>query len=170
MAASLDRRDGAISVQLQGTCLNRVLRDLLPHQRIRASAELACALGQLRRCDLRSCGQGQAERAAFVEEGCHRDGPPVARFAEDLRLRHLHVLEEDLVELGVTSDLDQRADLDARALHVDQEIGQTLAWVGFLALAGEEHAPPRHMGERRPDLLAVDDVVIAFVIGARLEP
>src|SRR5438874_2402549 len=73
-------------------------------------------------------------------------------------------------ELGVARDLDHGPDLYAGALHVDQEIGQAFPRVGFLAFADEEHAPLRDMGKRRPDLLSVDDVVVALVLCPGLQP
>ncbi len=146
-----------------------MLRDLLAHQRVRAAAQLARALRQLGDSDLSSRREGQAERPALVKEGRHRDRPALARLTKDLRLRHLHVLEEDLVELSVTGDLDQRAHLDARTLHVHEQVGEAVTRVRLFPFAGEEHAPLRDVGQRRPHLLPVDDVVIAGVLGARLQ-
>src|SRR5712692_5834751 len=108
-------------------------------------------------------------RASLVQQRGHRHGPAVAGLAKDLRLRHHNVLEEDLVELGVAGDLHEWPHLDAWALHVDQQVGEAVARVGLLALAGHEHAPLGYVRQRRPHLLAVDDVVIAFVLGPGLQ-
>ena len=98
-----------------------------------------------------------------------RDRPAVTRLAENLRLRHDDVLKEDLVELRVACDLHQRPDLDTRALHVHQQVRQTVTRIRLFALAGDEHAPLRDLRQRRPDLLAIDHVVIAFVLGSGLQ-
>src|SRR5712691_2418239 len=161
--------DGAVPIQLQRAGLDGVFGDLLADQRVRTTAQLAGVVGELGGRDLRSRRQGHPQRAPLMKKGRHGDRPTVAGLAQDLRLRHLHVLEEDLVELGVAGDLDQRPDLDAGALHVDDQVGEAVARVDFLALAGDEHAPLRYVRECRPDLLPVDQVVVAFVLGARLQ-
>ena len=72
-----------------------------------------------------------------------------------------HVSEEDLVELGFTGDLVQGTNVDALGLHVQQEVRQALV-LGLVRIGpGHQHPPPRHMGQRRPDLLAVDDPLVA---------
>jgi hypothetical protein len=39
---------------------------------------------------------------------------------------HAHVLEEDLVEVGLARHLAERADVDAGRLHVDQHVGDAV--------------------------------------------
>ena len=50
--------------------------------------------------------------------------------------------EVDLVELGVTGHLAQRPHLDARLVHVDDEVGEPLV-LGRVGIgACDEHPPP----------------------------
>ena len=51
---------------------------------------------------------------------------PSTLLAEPVRDRHLDVVEEDLVELGLAGDLAQRPHLDAGRAHVDDQIGQVV--------------------------------------------
>src|SRR5258708_7397785 len=73
-------------------------------------------VGERGRRYLRARRQRHAEGAPLVQQRRHRHRPSFSGVAEDLRLRHLDVLEEDLVELRVAGDLHQRPYLDARAL------------------------------------------------------
>ena len=68
---------------------------------------------------------------------------PWCSAADEVVVGHEHLVEEDLVELGVAGDLHERADLDARRLHVDDEVrdAPVLRRVGIGA--GEADAPPR---------------------------
>src|SRR6202049_697667 len=68
----------AVAVQLQRARLDRVLGDLLPHQRVRAAPKLAGVLSQLGGRDLRARGKRHAERSALVEERRHSDRPALA--------------------------------------------------------------------------------------------
>src|SRR5260370_31159034 len=95
--------------------------------------------------------------------------PTAAGLPENLRLRNLDVLEEDLVELRIARDLDQGAHLDSGGFHVDQEVGQAVARIGLFAFAGDQHAPLRDVGKRGPAFLAVDDVVITPVLRSSLQ-
>src|SRR3954451_15584366 len=79
------------------------------------------------------------------------------------------LLDEELVELGLTGDLAQRADLDRVLLHVHEEVGQALVPRRLGVGAGDEHAPLRVVGERRPHLLAGHDPLVAVAHRARLQ-
>ncbi len=89
--------------------------------------------------------------------------------AEDVLGGHPDVLEEHLVELGVPGDLAERADGDARRVHVDEEVGEPLVLRDARVGAGEQHHPVGDLREAGPDLLAVDDVVVAVPHGPGLE-
>ena len=87
--------------------------------------------------------------------------------AEDVLLRHLDVGEEDLVELGVAGDLDERPHLDAGRVHVDDHVGQVLVPRRVGIAQADEDAEVGDVRERRPDLLAVDEEVVALVLDPR---
>jgi hypothetical protein len=57
-----------------------------------------------------------------VQQGRHRHRPAVADFIEDVLDRHLDVLEEDLVELGLARDLPERPHLDTGRVHVHDHV------------------------------------------------
>ena len=92
----------------------------------------------------------------LVHERGERDPPALADRAEPLRVRDAQVGEVDLVELGVAGELPQRTHLDARRLHVDEEVGQALVLRRLGIGAGEQQAPLGDVGLRGPDLLTVD--------------
>ena len=73
--------------------------------------------------------------------------------------------EVDLVELGVAGHLAQRPDLDAGGVHVDHEVGEALVLLGLGIGAGEDHAEAGGVGQGRPDLLAVEDPLVAVALG-----
>ena len=87
---------------------------------------------------------------------------PRADLADDVLDGHLHVGEEDLVELGLAGDLAERAHLDARRVHVDEQVAEAGVALAVGVAAGDEDAPVGDVGERRPDLLPVDDEVVSL--------
>ena len=109
------------------------------------------------------------EHVALVGERRERHAPALVDLADHVGRGHAHVLEEDLVELGLAGDLAERPDGDARRLHVDQDERDALVLGRARIGAHEEEAPFRHVRHAGPDLLAVDDVVVAVEHGARLE-
>ena len=79
---------------------------------------------------------------------------------------HRHVHEEDLVEVPVAVHQDERAHRDARRLHVDQEVADAAVLGRGGIGAHEQEDPVGELGARGPHLLAVDDEVVAAVLGA----
>src|SRR5258708_167986 len=65
-----------------------------------------------------------------------------------------HLIEEDLVEHGVAGDLTQRADLDPRGGHVNQEVGDPVVLGRRRIRAGDADRPRCLHGQRGPYLLA----------------
>ena len=110
-------------------------------------------------------GHPAADGDPLVHEGGEHDPPAVARLAEALGVGDARVGEVHLVELGLAGDLVERPHLDARALHVDHEVGHALV-LGRLGVgAGDEHPPLGEVGEGGPHLLAVDDPLVAVAHG-----
>ena len=79
------------------------------------------------------------------------------------------LLDEQLVELRLAGDLAERPDLDGVLVHVHQEVRQALVARRVLVRARDEHAPLGVVRERRPDLLARDDPLVAVAHRARLQ-
>ena len=66
---------------------------------------------------------------------------PSPTCAEPVRVGDPHVGQEHLVELGLAGDLAQRPDLDARGVHVDDEVGQARV-LGHVGVgAGDQQGP-----------------------------
>ena len=92
---------------------------------------------------------------------------PALVLLEDAVLdRHLDVVEEDVVDLVLAAQGDDRAHGDARRLHVDQQKADAGLRLGLGVGAHQEEAPVGELRERGPGLLAVDDIVVALAHGA----
>lgn len=98
---------------------------------------------------------------ALVREQVFRVGPALVLFADPVLGGHAHVGEEHFVHFVLAVERDDRAHLHAGRIHVDEQEADAflLAHVGRGAHEAEDHV--RVMAERRPSLLAVDDVMIA---------
>jgi len=68
-----------------------------------------------------------------------------------------------------SGELAQRPDRDARRLHVDEQEADPLVLGRIGVGAHEQEAPVGDVRHRRPDLLAVDDEMLAVQHAARLE-
>ena len=128
-------------------------------------APVAGELDELADLHLEPRDEREAERPALVEEGRHRDVPAAADLADDVLERHLDAAQEDLVELRLAGDLGQRPHVDARGVHVDDEVRQPGMALGVRVGAREEDAVVGDVRVRRPDLLAVDDEAVAVEPG-----
>jgi len=84
-----------------------------PFRRLRAREPHQLLEGLLRT-------HGRAQHVALVGEGGVRHLPAGVQLPYQVRARHAHVLEEDLVEAGVARHLHERAHADAGRPHVDQ--------------------------------------------------
>ena len=102
-------------------------------------------------------------------ERLHAGDPAVVLGADAVGLRHAHVVEEDLAELGLAGDLPQRLHGHAGRLHVHDH-GRDALVAGRIGIGAREE--PDVVGDQRvrgPDLLAGDDVVVAVAHGAGLQ-
>jgi hypothetical protein len=71
-----------------------------------------------------------------------------------------------LVEVSHAGDLGERTHLDAGGAHVDDEVGDALV-LGHIGVgASQQDAVVGVLAERGPDLLAVDDPLVAVALGA----
>src|SRR5215207_4634723 len=95
--------------------------------------------------------------------------PALVLLPDEVLGRHAHVVEEDLVDLLAAVDGLDRADRDAGRLHVDEEEGDALLLLRRHVGAGQDEDPVGVLPERRPGLLAGDDVIVAVALRRRLE-
>ena len=94
------------------------------------------------------------------------DGPAGVDLADHVGDGDAHLLEEHLVEVGDAGGLHERADVDARARHVDED-ERDAAVLGHVGVgAHEQEAPVAALGGGVPHLLTVDDELLAVAHGA----
>ena len=95
--------------------------------------------------------------------------PAVVEVAHEVGGRDADVVEEHLVEVRLAGDLAQRSDRDARRAQVDDEARDAL--VLRHRRVGAEDAEPEVavVGAAGPDLLAVEDELVAVALGPRAE-
>ena len=106
------------------------------------------------------CPHAATERNALVHERGHRHVPPFALTAEHVIVTHPRVGEEHLVELGFAGDLKERTHFHPVGMHVDHEIRHALV-LGLVRVGTCRQQPVvRHMAERGPHLLTVDDPLV----------
>src|SRR5215469_4719815 len=67
-----------------------------------------------------------ANRDALVHKRRHRDLPALADTPDTVAVGNASVGHEDLVELGLASDLAERPDFDAGLGHIQREIREPL--------------------------------------------
>ena len=102
---------------------------------------------------------------ALVGQGGHRHPPPLADVADPVGVGDPHLGDVDLVELGLTGHLAQRAHLDAGRVHVQGEVGEALV-LGRLGIGpGHQHAPVGDVGQGVPHLLPGDHPLVAVADG-----
>ena len=139
---------------------------------LRARHEVARPLRQIA-----SDGAGEGERGVALAAGAEAltlerqrrvgHGPAVVRAADDPRVRHACVGQEHLVEKGPAGHLTQWADVDRAVLvHVEREPRDALVLRRVRVRAGDEHAHVGDLAARRPDLLPVDDPLVAVADGS----
>ena len=104
-----------------------------------------------------------------MSERCVGDLPALVHLEHDAAFRHSYIGEEDLVEVCRTGHIDKWAYFDAGRIHREQDIGDAMMLLGIRISSDEtEH----HVGLARrggPDLLTIDDEVIAILDCARAQ-
>ena len=110
----------------------------------------------------------ESRDAAFVAEQCHGDLPPVARASDDHVGRGARLGEEGLVELAAAGDLTNGSHLDTGLIHRHEKERETLVALRTGFATRHHETPVAHVGERGPDLLAVDDPLVTLESGLGL--
>jgi hypothetical protein len=105
-----------------------------------------------------------ADAGTFVSQACPRHPPALAGLADHIGARDPDGVEEDLVEIGGARHLAQRANVDARASHVEDERRNARgAKHGFGARQKISVVGPLRPGA--PHLLPGDQIVVAVAFG-----
>ena len=91
---------------------------------------------------------------------------PSFSLADAVGDRNAHVVEVDLAELARPEHRRQRPDLDAGCVHRQDQPADALVLRRVGVGADEQLAVVGDVAVRRPDLLAVDDVIVAVAHGA----
>ena len=114
--------------------------------------------------------RAQADRHTLVHERGQRRAPAAVQRADERVLVEAHVVEEDLVELGLARDLAQAADRHALGVHRHDEHRQALVLVLLGIGAGQQQAVGGELRVGRPHLLAVERPgAVVLLLGARLD-
>ena len=109
-------------------------------------------------------------RFALVAHDGHRQRPTLARLADHVGGRHARAVEQHLAELaGDPVDHLERTLLDAGLVHRHRERGDALVLRHVGIGAGEQQAPVGDVGVAGPDLVPVDDVLVAVAHRARAQ-
>ena len=115
-------------------------------------------------------GDRAADGDPLVHQRRDRDTPSLALAADASRVGHPHVGEEDLVELGLPGDLEERSHLDAERLHVDEERRHPLVLGEVGVRARHNEAERGDVRQGGPDLLPVQQPLLAVALGAGGQP
>ena len=165
------RSDGApaLDQQLLDPAADVELREPLSLVRVGAVAEGVDDARGVARTARSAAPTGRRPRGdrPLVAERGEDDAEARVEVADAVRVGHAHVGEEDLVEPRGPGHLAQRAHLDPRRVHVDEERREALV-LGHVGI-GAAHRE-REVGDvraRRPHLLAVDDPLVAVAHRAR---
>ena len=110
------------------------------------------------------------QTAALEHQRRIGDRPAVVLSTYDRRRRHTRIGEKHLVEQGVAGHFLEGTNLDSGLQHIDDEVRDALMLRCFRVGAREQHRGICQMATRRPDLLPVDDPLLAVQLGPSGEP
>ena len=105
----------------------------------------------------------------LVHQRRNRHLPSRVHLADQVFLRHAHVVVKDFVESGVAGDLNERTHRDPGAVHVDQQVRNALVLGRRGIGAHQQHLPVRAMRQTGPHFLPVDHEGVAVDHRARLQ-
>src|SRR5256884_13247 len=163
------QRGVALDLELGVDLAHLRAHDGIIYQALAAARELLGGPDELGEGDRVARDAAEGAGAALVAERGLRDLPPLVEAADEIPLLGARVGHEDLREERGAGDLLERTHLDAWLAHVEEHARDALV-LGRLRVGAREQDPP--VGDRPargPDLLAVDEEVVALVLGARLE-
>ncbi len=170
LVAPLEPSERPLVVEAEDLDVDPGCRQPLPSARVGRPAARPAGRGQpLDRHLMEHLLLPDERRAPLVGQRRVRHAPTLVLRTDDVADRDLDVVEEDLVELALTGDLAQRADLDAGRVHGDRQHRDPLV-VGRGRIGPDERdAPVGKACVRRPHLLPGHSVDVATLLGARRE-
>ncbi|KAK0334014.1 hypothetical protein LTR94_018300 [Friedmanniomyces endolithicus] len=95
--------------------------------------------------------------------------PAAVQRADQVFLLHPHIVEEGFAEGGLAADQGDGPGGDARRLHVEQDEGDAQMFGRLRIGADQAEDPVGLVGVGGPDLLAVDDPVVAAILRLGLD-
>src|SRR5215813_9281248 len=105
--------------------------------------------------------QFRADASPFVHQRRHQYLPSLIFRSEEVCFRHPHILEEHFIKLRVTSDLDQRTYGHSGSFHINDETTDATMFWRIRVRAHEQLDKFGTVVITGPDLLAVDNKIIA---------
>ena len=109
----------------------------------------------------------RSDRQSLVHQSGDRDLPAFTYLTESLRVRNANVGEEDFVEVRPARNLTDGLHLDPRRRHIDPEEGQPLVLGKSRIVTCKQDPVLRVVCSRRPDLLTVDEPIVAVPLSPR---
>ncbi len=160
----------------------------IPPRRLGPAAFLACLLmcgisgsGQSRRRASQLVGdtawsnhaaRGRStagtESGSLVHERRVCNSPPAVDVTDNCCLADRCVRDEDLVEHGSPRHLSQRPNVNSVLVHVERKVSDALVLGHFGVCSGQQHSQVGNFAHRRPNLLTVDDPLVAVFYGTGL--
>ena len=107
--------------------------------------------------------------AAFVHQRGLSALPASVDFTDDVRMWNTYVSEEGFIEVLNAGDLGNGADINARTLHVQDEVGDTSMFWKINIGTSEQNRVIGKLTKAGPNFLTVDDPVVAVAHGASAE-
>ena len=104
-----------------------------------------------------------------MREKIFRDLPTLVELADKVFLRHFDVVEKRLTERRLAGNEQDRFGRDPLQFHVEQDEADPLVLGRRKIRAHQAEDPVRLVGVGGPDFLAVDEEMIALVLGFRRE-
>ncbi len=117
----------------------------------------------------RAVGDQAVDAAPLVLQLPHRLLERRALDADQVGGRHPHVGVEDLAEVAVGRHVLDGPDLDAGRVHRDDDLADAGVRWALGRGPADQVAVVGHLAEAGPDLLAVDDEVVAVALGPGLQ-
>ncbi|GEM_PF-6012341 len=109
------------------------------------------------------------DAGSLVAEKEFRIGPALPFLADEAFHGDANFLQDHFVDFVTAVEGRDRAYADARCLHVDEEKRDAVLLLARIARAAEKEHPVRVLGKSDPSFVPIDNVVIAFEHGARLQ-
>ena len=110
-------------------------------------------------------GDQTVNAATLVFELTHRLSKGSTRLANKVALWHAHISEEDFAEVAVGCHVSDATNFDARCFHRHDDFADACVWRAFVIGTTDEVAVVGIGAEACPNLLTVDDPLIAVING-----